>query len=254
MIIAVIQARMGSTRLPGKVLLPVLGKPLLALQIERVRRAKLVDQVVIATSGHPEDKPIVDLAQQQGVPSIRGSVDDVLDRYYQAAKRAQGEHIVRLTGDCPLSDPNIIDVVIRSHVKNQNDYTSNAHPPTFPDGFDVEVMTARALQEAWYNADKASEREHVTSYFRRNLPHIIRGNVEHHADLSHLRLTVDEEVDYDVVKAVFEGLVSVGPDFSIDDVVAFLGNHPDIAAQNTGLERNSGFAQALEKESLAGAL
>ncbi|MEO0411753.1 MAG: glycosyltransferase family protein [Pseudomonadota bacterium] len=222
MIIAVIQARMGSTRLPGKVLLPILGRPMLALQIERVKRAKLIDQIVIATSGHPSDLPIQQFAQENGILCIRGAVDDVLDRYYQAAKRTQAEHIVRLTGDCPLSDPEVIDAVVRQHVRHHEDYTSNVHPPTYPDGLDVEVLTMRALQEAWNNADAASEREHVTSYFRRDLRHVERGNVTNETDVSHIRLTVDEPEDYEVVKSVFEGLVAMGNTFGMEDIIKLL--------------------------------
>ncbi|MEM7568917.1 MAG: glycosyltransferase family protein [Pseudomonadota bacterium] len=253
MIIAVIQARMGSTRLPGKTLLPILGRPMLAHQIDRVQRAKLVDQVILATSGHPSDEPIQQFAQQNAIPCIRGSVDDVLDRFYQAAKRTQAEHVVRLTGDCPLSDPDIIDAVVSAHVKQHNDYTSNVHPPTYPDGFDVEVITARALQAAWNNANKASEREHVTSYFRRTLPHVQRGNVAQETDLSHMRLTVDEAADYEVIKAVFEAFVAQGNAFSLADVVGFLADKPDLAGKNAGIERNAGFQASLEKDAIAGA-
>ncbi len=251
MIIAVIQARMGSTRLPGKVLLPLLGRPMQDVKIERVQRDKLVDAVVIATSGHPSDQPIHAFAQENDILHVRGAVDDVLDRYYQAGKRLEAEHIVRLTGDCPLSDPNIIDAVIRAHVKEGNDYTSNTQPPTFPDGYDVEVMTFKALQEAWMNANRQSEREHVTSYFRRDLPHVQQGNVTHMRDLSHLRLTVDEAADYEVIKAVYQGLIA--ETFSVDDVAAFLENHPDIRAQNKHLERNSSFKESLKKEAASAA-
>lgn len=251
MIIAVIQARMGSTRLPGKVLLPILGRPMLALQIERVKQAKLVDQVILATSGHPSDGPLQQFAQEHGIACVRGAVDDVLDRYYQAAKRAQAEHIVRLTGDCPLSDPALIDEIVRTHVRAQNDYTSNVHPPTYPDGFDVEVMTMKALQEAWTNADKASEREHVTSYFRRDLPHLQRGNVTCDTNLSHLRLTVDEQPDYEVVKTVFERMVSEGSHFSFRDVVHLLNDDPSLVERNAGLERNAGFRASIAKEAVA---
>lgn len=253
MIIAVIQARMGSTRLPGKVLLPILGRPMLSLQIERIKRAKLIDQIVIATSGHPSDLPIQQFAQENGILCIRGAVDDVLDRYYQAAKRTQAEHIVRLTGDCPLSDPDVIDAVVRHHVRHHEDYTSNVHPPTYPDGFDVEVLTMRALQEAWNNADAASEREHVTSYFRRELPHVARGNISHDSDVSDIRLTVDEPEDYEVVKRVFEGLVAMGTGFGLSDVLALLQDHPDISKLNSAIERNAGFEASLDKERAKGA-
>lgn len=253
MITAIVQARMGSTRLPGKVLLPILGQPMLALQLERIAAARLVDRVVIATSGHPSDLAVQQFAQIKGIFCIRGAVDDVLDRYHQAAKRTQSEHVVRLTGDCPLIDPDIIDAVVRSHIKDNNDYTSNVHPPTFPDGMDVEVMSFAALDEAWSYADKPSEREHVTSYFRRSLDHMQLGNVSHETDLSQLRLTVDEAEDFEVVKTVFEGLVAQGTKFSLADIVAFLEQNPAVSAQNADIKRNEGFETSLKKDALSGA-
>lgn len=253
MITAIVQARMGSTRLPGKVLMPILGQPMLALQLQRVSAAKLVDRVVIATSGHPSDLAIQQFAQIKGIPCIRGAVDDVLDRYHQAAKRNNAEHIVRLTGDCPLIDPDVIDTVIRVHIKERNDYTSNVHPPTFPDGMDVEVMSFAALNEAWSYADKPSEREHVTSYFRRDLDHVQMGNVLHDQDLSHLRLTVDEAADYEVVKSVFEGLIAQGLTFTLADITAFLQENAQVAEKNADIKRNEGFEQSLKKDALSGA-
>lgn len=253
MITAIIQARMGSKRLPGKVLMPILGQPMLALHVQRVQAARLVDQVVIATSGHPSDQPIIEFAAERDIACIRGAVDDVLDRYYMAAKRTQSDHIVRLTGDCPLVDPALIDRVIRTHVHDENDYTSNVFPPTYPDGMDIEVMTFAALNEAWSYADKPSEREHVTSYFRRALEHIQIGNIAHDTDLSDLRITVDEAIDFEVVTAVFEGLVANGLNFGLSDIVQFLADHPHIAQKNAACERNSGFAESLKKDALLGA-
>lgn len=253
MITAIVQARMGSMRLPGKVLLPILGQPMLALLLERVAAARLVDRVIIATSGHPSDLAIQQFAQVKGIFCIRGAMDDVLDRYHQGAKRSQADHIVRITGDCPLIDPDIIDTVIRAHIKDGNDYTSNVHPPSFPDGMDVEVMTFPALDEAWSYADKPSEREHVTSYFRRDLSHMQIGNVAHESDLSDMRLTVDEAEDFEVVKAVFEGLVAQGLRFSLADIVSFLQSNPHVTEQNADIKRNAGFEESLKKDALSGA-
>jgi spore coat polysaccharide biosynthesis protein SpsF len=253
MITAIVQARMGSTRLPGKVLLPILGQPMLALLLKRISAARLVDRVILATSGHPSDVPIQQFAQVKGIFCVRGAVDDVLDRYHQAAKRSQADHIVRITGDCPLIDPGVIDEVIRTHIKDGNDYTSNVHPPTYPDGMDVEVMSFAALDEAWSYADKPSEREHVTSYFRRDLSHMKIGNVSHPKDLSHIRLTVDEAEDFEVVKAVFEGLVAQGLTFNLDDIIAYLGSNPVVVEQNADLKRNAGFEESLKKDAISGA-
>ena len=140
MILGIVQARFNSTRLPGKVLKLLQGRPMLLQQIHRVERAKRIDQVLVATSDGLEDDVIALMCAKHGVQCFRGSLDDVLDRYYKAALQFEAEHIVRLTGDCPLIDPNVVDSVIEHHLREGNDYTSNTQPPTFPDGLDTEVV------------------------------------------------------------------------------------------------------------------
>ena len=152
MILAILQARTGSTRLPGKVLSPILGRAMLALQVERVSRAENIDELILATTVDPTDDPIERLAGELGVGCFRGSVEDVLDRFYQAALSSSPEHLVRLTGDCPLIDPVVIDLTIARHLQAGCDYTSNTLHPTYPDGLDVEVIRFGALSEAWRDA------------------------------------------------------------------------------------------------------
>jgi len=148
MILAILQARTSSSRLPGKVLKPILGKPMLLLQIERVRRARKIDKLVVATSNDPSDDGIEALCKQHGIDCFRGSLNDVLDRFYRAALTYNPEHIVRLTGDCPLIDPELVDSIIDMHLEGNYDYTSNAIQMTFPDGLDVEILTIKVLKEA----------------------------------------------------------------------------------------------------------
>ncbi|MFZ5608515.1 MAG: cytidylyltransferase domain-containing protein [Pseudomonadota bacterium] len=250
MILCVLQARMGSTRLPGKVLAPILGKPMLARQIERIARARLLDRLVIATSGQAEDDPLAALAQALKVDCYRGAVDDVLDRFYQCAKRYNADHVVRLTGDCPLIDPDLIDAVVRLHLAGRHDYSSNVLPPTYPDGLDVEAMTRQALNLAWENASKPSQREHVTSYITGRAKGFSIGNLTSEIDRSSQRWTVDEPEDLAFVQAVFAALYPDNPRFSSHDVLDFLGAHPDVAALNSHIARNAGYEATLARNAM----
>jgi spore coat polysaccharide biosynthesis protein SpsF len=164
MVLAILQARVSSTRLPRKVLLPILGRTMLECQLERVRASKFLDKIIVATSDQPEDSPIAELCEAGGIECYRGSLEDVLDRFYQAANQHQPKFVVRLTGDCPLLDPEILDSVIQFHIKGGFDYTSNCLEPSFPDGLDAEIMNFSTLQEIWRLAKRPIEREHVTTY------------------------------------------------------------------------------------------
>jgi spore coat polysaccharide biosynthesis protein SpsF len=161
-IICIIQARFNSTRLPGKVLLDLGGKTVLERVVERVSGSHLIDKIVVATTIREDDSRIAQLCSMKGICVYRGSEDDVLDRYYQAATTGRASHVVRITADCPLIDPEIIDRVIKTHLDNKADYTSNVLKETFPDGQDVEIFTFQALDRAWKEARLPSQREHVT--------------------------------------------------------------------------------------------
>ena len=162
-VVAIVQARMGSTRLPGKVLMDISGWSMLWHVVNRVRQAKWVDKVVVATSGSVSDDPVATLCEQEGIPCFRGSEDDVLDRYYQAAKWIGANVIVRITADCPLIDPYVVDDVVKHYVDGDYDYVSNTAPPTFPDGLDIEVFSFEALERAWH-----ALQEYAMSLERRN--------------------------------------------------------------------------------------
>ena len=248
MILAILQARMSSTRLPGKVLIPILGEPMLFRQIERLKRCQSFDRLVVATSTESTDDQLVQACRVRGVDVSRGSIDDVLDRFVMAAKPYDPQTIVRLTGDCPLIDPGVVDNVVKFFASGDYDYASNVSPPTFPDGLDVEVMRASCLERAHQEAKLPSEREHVTPYLR-NHPELFRhGNYSGPRDLSHLRWTVDEPEDFEFVSHVFERLYQQNPQFGLDDILGLLEQDPAIGALNSAIKRNQGMEKSLTSD------
>jgi spore coat polysaccharide biosynthesis protein SpsF len=238
-IVAIIQARMSSTRLPGKVLQEIAGKPMLVWVVERARRAKLPAEVVVATTTKPEDDPLVRFCQEKGYPCQRGSLNDVLDRYYQTAKLYAADVIVRLTSDCPFIDPVEIDHVITEFQKTGVDFAANRLPPpfgrTYPIGLDTEVCSFTALERAWKEAEQSFEREHVMPYL-----YVVPGRfkvlrVDYPVDHGKLRWTVDTPADLELARQVaarFGGR----DDFSWLDVLALFEREPELAQINSGVE------------------
>lgn len=248
MILAILQARISSTRLPGKVLLPLFGKPMLARQIERLRRARRIDQLVVATSIDATDDAIAAYCAELGVECFRGALDDVLSRFIGAAEKWSPEHVVRLTADCPLADPEVIDTVITRHLDSSADYTTNANPASFPDGLDAEVVRYSVLQRAAKEAQLASEREHVTLHIV-NHPERYRIEVVRCAqDLAALRWTVDEPDDLELVEKIYAALYPANPAFGMQDILALLEKQPALKTWNTSHRRNEGLEKSLAKE------
>lgn len=251
MVTAIIQVRMGSTRLPGKVLKKVLGKTMLEHQIERVKRSKTIDQIILATTTNLEDKKIVRLGRKLKVEVFAGSETDVLDRYYQAAKKFGANNtIVRLTGDCPLLDPAVVDQVVNFYKKNKKkfDYASNVRPPTFPDGMDVEVFSFAALEKSWQEAKLPSEREHVTGYIA-NHPEIFRiGNLSYKKDLPRLRLVLDNKDDFILIRKIFISLYLKKKTFDLSDIIKFLEKNPKLTLINSHIQRNEGLLKSLRAD------
>lgn len=247
MILGIVQARMASTRLPEKVLLPLAGRPMLERQLERVRRARRIDRLVIATTEDAGDDAIVALASELGVDVYRGSADDVLDRFHKAAVLLHPSHVVRLTADCPLADWELIDRTIELVMSGRYDYASTALRPTWPDGLDVEVMTFEALQSAWEEARSPVDREHVTPFIVNRPDRFRHGSLESPVDLSAMRWTVDEPRDYEFVRHVYEALYPTDPAFTTKDILALLGAEPQLAEINQGIERNQGLRLSIEK-------
>jgi spore coat polysaccharide biosynthesis protein SpsF len=236
MITAIIQARMGSTRLPGKVLIKVNGRTLLEIQLERVKASKLINQIVVATSTLAQDKPIADLCASLGVLCCRGSETDVLERFHQTAKQFGASLIVRLTADCPLIDPAIIDRTIELFQKEKVDYAANTVPPDtsrFPDGSDVEVFSSAALERAHREATDANDREHVTFYFWKHGHGFKTAQLWQPENWSSYRLTVDYPEDLLVVEYLLKRLAQKKSFGHVPELVAELDEHPEIRKANS---------------------
>ena len=246
MILAILQARMSSTRLPGKVLRPIMGRPMLALQIERIRRSAHIETLLVATSTEPSDAPIAELCAKENILCHRGSLNDVLDRFYTGAKQYKPAHVVRLTGDCPLVDPVIIDTVIDYHLEHGCDYTSNCRPPTYPDGLDAEIFRYSVLETAWKEAKETYQREHVTPFIWQQPDRFKLGNVTNKKDLSDLRWTVDRAEDFVVVTEIYTSLYPKQPAFGFMEILTFVHSHPEIQKLNAGFIRNESLKKDLE--------
>ena len=237
-LVAVIQARTGSSRLPSKILMQVLGKSLLELMLERVRAARELDEVVVATTSLPIDDPIRDLSRRLDVACVSGHPLDLLDRHLQAAQAAEADAVVKIPSDCPLIDPRVIDQVVGAYRRDAEryDFVSNLHPGTWPDGNDVEVVSRRVLEEAHREAQRGYEREHTTPFVWDRPERYRLGNVTWDTGLnlaeSH-RLTLDYPEDFQLIARVFEALQRPGqPPFSVGDIISYLDAHPEVAALN----------------------
>jgi len=245
---AIIQARVASTRLPTKVLLKVMDKTVLEYVIERVKKAKNIEKVIVATTVKKEDLQIVNLLDRLKIDLFRGSEEDVLDRYYRAAELFKAKYIVRITADCPLIDPQIVDDVIDYYFESGADYCSNTLEATFPDGEDVEIFSFKVLSEAWKNARLLSEREHVTPYIKKHPEKFKLVNLKNKIDLSDKRWTLDRKEDFKFIKAVLECLYPVNPDFSMDDILNFLQQNLYLEGINRGTIRNEGYLRSLRED------
>lgn len=241
--VAFIQARMSSSRFPGKVLEPLAGLPMIVFMARRAQRARTLDQVAVVTSNDPSDDALAAAVEHAALPLFRGSLDDVLARYAAAGQRFDADTVVRLTGDCPLIDAATIDAVVEALRQDGADYASNIDPPTYPDGLDVEAFSRAALVRAQREARLPSQREHVTLWMRDAAAALQRVNVRNVADCSHLRLTVDYADDLTLVRRVVEQL----PDpFDADlfDILRVLARAPDILSHNRH-GRNEGLQKSL---------
>lgn len=228
----IIQARTGSERLPKKVIKKIAGKTVLELIIERIKNVKKIQRIILATTSKKEDDILEEIAKDCGIDVFRGSEEDVLDRFYQAAKLYGLDHIVRITGDCPLIDFNIVGDTVEFYLKGNFDYVGNSHPPTFPDGMDVEVIGFKSLEKIWKNAADPSDREHVTSYVFRDKNNFNSGNLESEEDFYDLRLTLDEEKDLTLIKEIYKKLYKKNPKFGLKDITELLVENPELIKIN----------------------
>ncbi len=249
-VIVITQARSGSTRLPNKVLKKIEGKTLLQIHIDRIKKARLVDDIYIATTRNKEDDGIVNLADNLDVKYHRGSEDDVLDRFYQTVKDIRPSFIVRLTADCPLIDPALIDEVVNSAKEKDLDYYANTIEELYPDGQDVEVFKFSALEKAWKETNLKSDREHVTPYIRNNSSYkggSLFKSDNHGLDYNynHVRLTVDEPQDFKVIVKMISAL---GLEKDWKTYADYYIKNKNIHSLNSNIIRNEGFIKSLDKD------
>jgi glutamate-1-semialdehyde 2,1-aminomutase len=237
-VVAVVQARMSSTRLPNKVMLQVGGVPLIERLLARLSKANSLDSIIVATSDDPRNEPLIKHVKRLGWDCFVGDEKDVLDRYYRAAKTANADVVVRITGDCPLIDAELVDQAVAEFKRSKADYLSNVEPATFPDGLDVEVFGFDALETAWREASDPMDREHVTPYIRRSSK-FAKGSLLNSEDLSVSRWTVDEPEDFEVVRNVFMNF-SPRNDFGWREVLEFERSNPAAFAANRHIGRNEG--------------
>lgn len=250
-VIAIIQARVGSTRLPGKVLLPLGDKSVLEHVIARVKKARNVLETLVATSINKEDEKIAELCRNLGVRVFRGSEKDVLDRFYHASLPLRPGHIVRITADCPVIDPKVIDETIEAYLSRRIDYIGNRPEKMgFPDGQDVEVFKFSVLEKSWKEARLYSEREHVTAYIK-NHPELFKLGVHNcFADLFNKRWTLDREDDYTFVNLLYENLYKKNKFFGVKEILILLKQHPEYEKVNAWIPSNEGYLKSLREDKI----
>jgi spore coat polysaccharide biosynthesis protein SpsF len=233
-VVMVIQARMSSSRLPGKVLKCVIGRPLLAYQLERLQRVKNVDKIIIATTRNRPDDPIVDFCKKHDLDCYRGDEEDVLSRYYEVAKFHSAQAIVRITADCPLIDPDVVEEVVAYYLSEhpKYDYVSNILNRSYPRGMDTEIFSVEALEKAFHEASSKFEREHVTPYMYQEKDRFCVADVLAVENNSHYRWTVDTQADFQFVREIIETLYPSCKTFSMNDVLELLKKRPELSEIN----------------------
>jgi spore coat polysaccharide biosynthesis protein SpsF len=231
------------------VLKPILGVPMLQRHLERLDHIRLLDNLIVATSTNKSDMPVAELCRELNIDCFRGSLDDVLDRFYKAVRSQAADTVVRLTGDCPLADPDVISECIEYFLQHDFDYVSNCMDRTYPIGLDVEVFKFDCLRQAWEEARLPSEREHVTPFIKNHPEHFSIGNFKNRIDLSHHRWTVDEAEDFEFVSAVYRALYPDNPRFSMNDILKLLDERPELTEINYHIVHGEGYLKSLREDS-----
>lgn len=246
--IVMIQARCGSSRLPSKVLKDLSGKPELQWVVERVQRSERIDEVMVLTSIEKNNLPLIRLCTEMGIRTFIGSEEDVLDRYYQAAKLLQPEYVIRVTADCPLFDWRYLDLAVEQ-MNPDTDYMAEL-TESFPDGLDIEILKFSALKKAWKEARFSSEREHVTLYIRNHPELFTIQNLECPiAGIGEKRWTLDEAEDYELISRIYQHFLAKGKeDFITEDILAYLNTHPELETINRKYARNEGLARSIAND------
>ena len=247
--LCIVQARTNSLRFPGKVLKKIHNKTLIQLLLERLSICKNLDNIVLATTSEKSDNVLTKTIDLLGYQTFRGSESNVLERFYHTASKYKANTIIRITGDCPLIDPNIVDKIIEYYLSNNFDYVSNTINPTFPDGLDVEVFSFKTLLETYRNAKKLSEKEHVTPYIK-NSNNFQIGSYENNENLSLERWTIDYEVDFTLISSIFNYFY---PNiyFTMNDILEYKKYNPNIFNINKGIKRNEGSKLSNKKKKIS---
>ena len=248
-ITVIIEARTGSSRLRNKVIAEIEGKPMIFYVIDRVKQIKSVEQIILATTQEKNDKILIEIAKQNSIGIFTGDSMDVLNRDYQCALQNNADPIIRITGDCPLIDPDIIGEMLEFYLKNNYDYISNRINPKYPDGLDVEIYSFRTLQMVEQNAKWSSERELVTTYITKN-PKIFKiFSYENQEDLSGHRWTVDEQNDLEFVRKIYS-IMKPKTNFSMNEIIEILVKNPELLKINSGIMRNEGHLKLYDNDKL----
>lgn len=236
--VGIIQARMGSHRLPGKVLKPIVGVPMLKHMMMRLDRCQSLDEVVIATTDQPQDQVLCDFAETNGYLVGKGSESDVLGRYYKVAKERKADVVIRLTADCPLIDSEVTDRVVKRHLDSKtNDITSNVLQLSYPNGFDTEALSFSCLERVHQGTQDPLYREHVTNYIHDYPEKFIMENVRSDEDRSYLRLCVDTDEDFDLIRCIYEALYPQNSNFGHREIYAFLDKNPELLKMNSKVQQ-----------------
>jgi len=243
----IVQARTGSRRLPKKVIALIEKKPLIWHVINRLKHVKKYEQIVLCTTKSPKDDVLVELAKKSGINYFRGSSYDVLDRFYYCLLKFNADPIIRITGDCPLIDPKLIDKLLDVYNKNKYDYVTNNLPPTFPDGLDIEIFSFKTLEKTYKNAKLKSEREHVTPYIRNHSQKFKIYNLKNRENLSHLRWTVDESKDLKLVRKIYS-LMKPSITFDHGEILKAISKFPSLTQINQNIIRNKGYLKSLKND------
>jgi len=248
LVLAVIQARMASKRLPAKVLQDVSGKPVLLWVVERISRAREIDELVVATSNNPFDNAIEHFCDEYAIPVRRGEENDVLERFYKVCCEFKPETIVRITADCPLIDYEVVDRVITTFMETDCDYASNTLNRTYPRGLDTEVFTFKTLERAWIEAKLPSEREHVTPYIWKHPDIFTLVSVEDDEDNSRLRLTLDVEEDLEFIREIYNRINDIDEFCGYKKIIELLKDEPHLLNINADVEGDTGYKKSLEQD------
>lgn len=250
-IVAIVQARMSSTRLPNKVLMNLGGKTVVGQVVNQLSYSKLLNEVVLATSTDKIDDPLEKWAMEHNVRYFRGDLDNVLKRYFDTAKQTKADIIVRITADCPLIDPEVVDNVISNFLEGGYDYYSNTNPPTFPDGLDTEVFSFTTLEKAYKEADLQSEFEHVTPYIRNHPETFKTGNYKSEIHYENLRWTLDNREDYDLLTQLFTALNKENSFINYKEVIDYVHANSELLKTNAHIKRNEGYIKSLIEDKKA---